>query len=97
MAGSANIGRRYAMFEAVHGSADRMFAEGRAEYANPSSLLRAAAMLLVHIGLNEHAARLERTLDICLAEGAEIQTTGYRNGATCREFGDYLMETLKRT
>ena len=37
-AGSANIGDKYAMFEAIHGSAPRMIAEGIGEYANPSSI-----------------------------------------------------------
>jgi isocitrate dehydrogenase (NAD+) len=49
-AGSANIGKRYAMFEAIHGSAPRMVKEGRAKYADPSSIIRAAAMLIKHIG-----------------------------------------------
>ncbi len=38
-AGSANIGKRYAMFEAIHGSAPRMVAEGRAKYADPCSVI----------------------------------------------------------
>ena len=40
-AGSANIGKRYAMFEAIHGSAPRMIKEGRGDYADPCSMLRA--------------------------------------------------------
>ena len=51
-AGSANIGRHYAMFEAIHGSAPRMVEEGRVEYADPSGLIRAGAMLLNHIGFS---------------------------------------------
>ena len=39
-AGSSNIGKRYAMFEAIHGSAPRMVREGRAQYADPSSVIR---------------------------------------------------------
>ena len=39
-AGSANIGKQYAMFEAVHGSAPRMVKEGRAQYADPSSMIK---------------------------------------------------------
>lgn len=39
-AGSANLGSRYAMFEAIHGSAPRMVKEGRAIYADPCSMLR---------------------------------------------------------
>ena len=95
-AGSANIGKRYAMFEAIHGSADRMVAEGRGDYANPSSLLRAAAMLLAHVELADQARRLDRALDICLQEEARITITGNKGGATCREFGDYIMETLDK-
>jgi len=45
-AGSANIGKRYAMFEAIHGSAPRMVQEGRAAHADPASMIRAAAMLV---------------------------------------------------
>ena len=52
-AGSANIGKRYAMFEAIHGSAPRMVQEGRAQYADPSSLLRAGAMMMEHIGFED--------------------------------------------
>lgn len=39
-AGAANIGKRYAMFEAIHGSAPRMVDEGRAQYADPASMIR---------------------------------------------------------
>ena len=48
-AGSANIGDQYAMFEAIHGSAPRMIEEGRGDYANPSSLIKASEMMLRHI------------------------------------------------
>ena len=48
-AGSANIGKKYAMFEAIHGSAPRMIKEGRGQYADPCSTLRATVMLLSHI------------------------------------------------
>ena len=62
-AGSANLGDQYAMFEAIHGSAPRMIETGRGAYANPASLLRAAAMLLRHIARADQAARLETALD----------------------------------
>ena len=52
-AGSANVGKQYAMFEAIHGSAPRMVREGRDQYADPSSLLRAGAMMLEHIGYTD--------------------------------------------
>ena len=95
-AGSANIGKRYAMFEAIHGSAPRMVEEGRAEYANPSSMMRAAAMLLRHIGFVEKAKRLEMALDVCTHEKRQI-ITGRSDGATCSEFADYVMETIKNS
>jgi len=95
-AGCANIGKKYAMFEAIHGSAPRMVNEGRAEYADPSSMLRACVMLLSHIGLQDRADRLERALDICSFEEKRLTITGRPGGATCREFGDYVMETLAK-
>ena len=45
-AGSANTGSRYAMFEAVHGTAPRLIADGEGDYANPASILKAAELLL---------------------------------------------------
>ncbi|NLB41083.1 MAG: isocitrate/isopropylmalate dehydrogenase family protein, partial [Clostridiales bacterium] len=64
-AGSANIGKQYAMFEAIHGSAPRMVEEGRAKYADPSSIIRGASMLLDHIGYQEKSKYLQMALDIC--------------------------------
>ena len=94
-AGCANIGKKYAMFEAIHGSAPRMVKEGRDIYADPCSMLRACVMLLSHIGYQDRADRLERALDICAFEEKKYVITGRPGGATCREFGDYVMETLK--
>lgn len=94
-AGSANIGKRYAMFEAIHGSAPRMIREGRGKYADPCSMLRATVMLLSHIGRQQKAEQLERALDICMYEEKKLRITGRDNGCTCEEFGDYVMETVK--
>ena len=93
-AGSANIGKKYAMFEAIHGSAPRMMREGRGQYADPCSMLRAAVMLLSHIGKQAEADKLERALDICMYEEKKLHITGRADGATCEEFGNYVMETL---
>ena len=93
-AGSANIGKKYAMFEAIHGSAPRMIREGRGKYADPCSMLRAAVMLLSHIGKQAEADKLERALDICMYEEKKIHITGRADGATCEDFGNYVMETL---
>ena len=53
LAGSANIGQHYAMFEAVHGSAPDIAGK---DIANPSGLLNAAIMMLVHIGQGDIAS-----------------------------------------
>jgi len=94
-AGCANVGKRYAMFEAIHGSAPRMVAEGRAKYADPCSMLRAAVMLLSHIGYQDKADALARALDICTLEEKKLVITGRDTGATTREFAAYVLETLK--
>ena len=94
-AGCANIGKKYAMFEAIHGSAPRMVREGRDIYADPSSMLRAAVMLLSHIGYQDRANKLERALDICTFEEKKLVITGRNTGATCEAFGNYVMETLQ--
>lgn len=95
-AGCANIGKKYAMFEAIHGSAPRMVKEGRAIYADPCSMLRASVMLLSHIGYQDRADKLERALDICTFDEKKLTITGRNTGATCEEFGNYVMETLKK-
>ena len=93
-AGSANIGKGYAMFEAIHGSAPRMVTEGRARYADPSSLLRAGAMMLDHIGFGDMAARLHKALEVCGMYERRLTMTGRSTGADCDQFGDYVLETV---
>jgi len=93
-AGSANIGKQYSMFEAIHGSAPRMVEEGRAQYADPSSIIKAAALLMNHIGFAEKAKKLEMALDICATLEKKITITGRDNGATGEEFAKYIMDTL---
>lgn len=95
-AGSSNLGKRYAMFEAIHGSAPRMVQEGRDKYADPCSIIRAAVMLLSHIGYAAEAKKLERALDICMYEEKKLVITGRDTGATGDEFADYVMETIQK-
>ena len=94
-AGSANIGHKYAMFEAIHGSAPRMITEGRGKYADPCSMLRATVMLLSHIGYQAQADALEKALDKCMFTEKKLTITGRDTGATCEEFSAYVTETLK--
>ncbi len=93
-AGSANIGKKYAMFEAIHGSAPRMVKEGRVKYADPSSIIKAGALLLHHIGMVELSKKLDMALDICTTFEKKISITGRNNGATGEEFTNYLINTL---
>ena len=90
-AGSANIGKQYAMFEAIHGSAPRMIADGIGEYANPSSIARAAVMMLRHIGYVDQGAKLEAVLDD--AQKA-LNMPGDGTGNTAADFTAYVVEKL---
>lgn len=96
-AGSANIGTRHAMFEAIHGSAPRMVDEGRAQYADPSSLMRAAAMLLEHIGYPDEAKRLTMALEICGQYERRVRLTGRDTGVSSAMYTDYIAETMQRS
>ena len=91
-AGSANIGDRYAMFEAIHGSAPRMIEMGRGDYANPASVLKACAMLLRHIGKAAEAEKLEKALAIC---NEKMNMTGRVGGNTCAEFAQAIMTEVE--
>ena len=93
-AGSANLGSKYAMFEAIHGSAPRMVEEGLSEYANPSSIFKAAEMMIRQLGFTEKADRLADALYVCGEKEKKIVVTGTADGAKCTEFADYVMSNL---
>lgn len=95
-AGSSNMGKKYAMFEAIHGSAPRMVEEGRDKYADPCSIIRAASMLLSHIGYADRAKKLDDALDICTQTEKKVVITGRPDGATSAELADYIMETIQK-
>lgn len=95
-AGSANIGKRYSMFEAIHGSAPRMVTEGRDIYADPCSVIRAGAMLLAHVGYTKQAEKLYKALDICTGSEKKLVMTGRDTGATSADFANYIMETIEK-
>ena len=94
-AGSMNLGDRYAMFEAIHGSAPRMIEQGIGGYANPTSIFKATEMLLNHIGFKAQAAKLNKALSICTETEKKVVVTGDTDGATCTQFSEYVMETIK--
>jgi isocitrate dehydrogenase (NAD+) len=83
------------MFEAIHGSAPRMLKEGRAQFANPSSMIKAGAMLLEHIGYTKLAQKLDKALSICGQYEKKLQITGRDNGVTGEEYGKYVLNTVR--
>ena len=93
-AGSANIGNKYAMFEAIHGSAQRMVDECRAKYSDPYIMIRAGAMLLRHIGYGEKGKKLEMALDLTGQFEKKLVMTGRKDGSNSKEFCDYVLEMV---
>ena len=78
LAGSANIGPHAAMFEAIHGSAPDI--AGR-DIANPSGLLQAAVMMLVHIGQTEIASRVQNAWLATIEDGLHTPDIWTRHGS----------------
>ena len=93
-AGSANIGKKYSMFEAIHGSAPRMVKEGRAQYADPSSVLKAAGLMLTHIGFPDLGNQVDMALEVCGQYERKIKITGRDTGCTGQEYGQYVLDTV---
>ena len=91
---SSNIGNKYALFEAIHGTAPYLMSHGRGNYANPCSLIRAAGQLMAHIGYGDRTAKLEKALDICCNTEKKLVVTTDTDGATAAEFTDYLLDTI---
>ena len=56
LAGSSNIGEECAMFEAIHGSAPTIAGQN---IANPSGLIQASVMMLLHIGQSKVAENIQ--------------------------------------
>ncbi len=90
-AGSANIGSQWSMFEAIHGSAPRMVKEGRAQFADPCSMVRASAMLLRHIGYPERGEKIEMALEMCGQFEKKMKITGRDTGVTGEAYTEYVL------
>lgn len=93
-ASSSNIGNKYAMFEAIHGTAPFLMSHGRGQYADPCSLIRAVGMLVAHIGYGDRKQLLDRALDICTITERKLVVTTDKDGATAEEFTTYLVDTI---
>ena len=94
-ASSSNLGNKYAMFEAIHGTAPFLINHGRGDYADPCSLIRAAGMLLAHIGYADKKILLEKALDVCTTEKQVVLTT-FTEDASAKEYTDYIIETIEK-
>jgi isocitrate dehydrogenase len=95
LAGSANIGKDFALFEAIHGSAPDIAGKN---IANPSGLLNGAIMMLVHIGQGEVAAEIENAWKKTLEDGvhtADIYNTKISNKKVgTKEFAEEVVSRL---
>jgi len=90
LAPSANIGDRYAMFEAVHGSAPDIAGKG---VANPSALILAGALMLKHLGDLDGAARVESAVQAVLTRGATL-TRDLGGTASTAQFTEAVVQAL---
>ena len=93
-ASSSNLGNKYAMFEAIHGTAPYLIEHGRGQYADPCSLIRAVGMMMAHIGYADRKAILDEALDICTITEWKVVVTTMPEDASTKEFTDYLLETI---
>ena len=93
-ASSSNIGNKYALFEAIHGTAPYLISHNRGQYANPCSIIRAAGQLMAHIGYGDRNEKLEQALEICCNKEKTLVVTTDKDGATAAEFTDYLLDTI---
>lgn len=97
LAGSANIGERISMFEAIHGSAPDIAGK---DMANPTALLQSAVMMLVHLGLPDQARQIQNAL-LCTLEDGIHTVDVYREGVSkvkvgTRAFAQAVIERLGR-
>ena len=93
---SSNIGNKYALFEAIHGTAPYLMSHGRGNYADPCSLIRAMGEMMAHIGYGDRKEILSEALDICtVTERRKVVTTQIED-ASAAEFTDYLLETIDK-
>ncbi len=93
---SSNIGNKYALFEAIHGTAPYLMSHGRGAYANPCSLIRAIGQMLIHIGYADRNEILEKALEICTVTEKKLVVTTLAEDASAAEFTDYLLETIRQ-
>lgn len=88
---SGNMGEKVSIFEAVHGSAPDIAGKG---LANPTALLLSSCMMLRHMGLIEHADKIEGAVLKTIAAGPETRTGDLRGTASTSSFTDAVISNL---
>ncbi len=88
----ANLGERFALFEAVHGTAPDIAGRG---IANPTAIILSATMMLEHLGRAEAADRIRNALEAVLREGKH-RTPDLGGQSTTAEFTDAVIATLEK-
>ena len=80
LAGSANIGENFAMFEAIHGSAPDIASKN---IANPTGLIQASVMMLNHLGQSQVASNIQNALYKTIEDG--IHTADIYDASTSKQ------------
>lgn len=93
-ASSSNIGDRYALFEAIHGTGPYLISIGKGNCANPCSLIRAMGQMLAHMGYGDRNEKLEKALDLCTSGEGNMEVGFLEGQHTADEFVEYLIRTI---
>ena len=88
---SANIGKDYAVFEAVHGSAPQIAGKN---IANPTAIIQSSIMMLRYIGENKYADLIESAIKEVFIEG-KVLTEDLGGSAKTDEFTDEICRIIK--
>lgn len=91
IAAGANIGDKYSMFEAVHGSAPKYKGMNK---VNPTALTMGGAMLLDHNGEKEAAQRIREAVKAVIGEGKTV-TYDLKGKAKTSEMADAIIARMK--
>ena len=86
----ANIGERFALFEAVHGTAPDIAGKG---IANPTALILSAEMMLRHMGQQQSADRMRHAVEAVLDDGS-IVTGDLGGSASTGQYTDAILAAL---
>lgn len=87
---SSNLGKDYAMFEAVHGSAPDIAGK---HVANPTALLWSACMMLEYLHQEETATKIRKAVDAVLSEN-KVKTPDLKGTSTTEEYCDAIIAKL---